>query len=169
MPVATVALSAIFPAAAPTDAATSESLRLSPAASWTWNVAPGGKPCGTATVYVCCVAGSVNCTFEPGVASSGTERVMKLIRARRAARRARQRGAAKLAGVTPRPPPGGLGFELSSLPEVPCGDPSGPTKSQRGGRYMYHRVRVVSYGAFPRAAPCPALLSASALSRDSCR
>ena len=91
MPVATVALSAIFPAAAPTDAATSESLRLSPAASWTWNVAPGGKPCGTATVYVCCVAGSVNCTFEPGAASSGTERVMKLIRACRA-RRARQRG-----------------------------------------------------------------------------
>lgn len=29
----------------------------------------------------------------------------------------------------------GLGFELSSLPEVPRGDPSGPTKSQRGGRY----------------------------------
>ena len=79
MPVATVALRAIFPAAAPTDAATSESLRLSPAASWTWNVAPGGTPCGTATVYVCCVAGSVNCTLEPGAASSGTESVRKLM------------------------------------------------------------------------------------------
>ena len=79
MPVATVALSAIFPATAPTAAATSESLRLSPAASWTWNVAPGGTPGGTATVYVCCVAGSVNCTFEPGAASSGTDSVMKLM------------------------------------------------------------------------------------------
>ena len=79
MPVATVAFSAIFPAAAPTDAATSESLRLSPAASWTWNVAPAGTPCGTATVYACCVAGSVNCTLEPGAASSGTDSVMKLI------------------------------------------------------------------------------------------
>ena len=70
-----VALSAIFPATAPTAAATSESLRLSPAASWTWNVAPGGTPGGTATVYVCCVAGSVNCTFEPGAALCGTDSV----------------------------------------------------------------------------------------------